>query len=119
MTKNDANDFEKRLLNQKSLDDLIKIKMEEELKMEMDKAKLKPKKQIVTDISKVPLNLIFSRHAVYKFFNRVNKTETYINGMQAEAMLGLQNAVRTKVKNGEMDAFSTETAYVKFEKIEF
>ena len=48
----------------------------------------------------------------------MNKTETYINGMQAEAMIGLQSSVREKVKNGQMDAFSTDGAYVKFEQIE-
>jgi hypothetical protein len=113
-----SNNDEQRLLNHASLDELIKIKMEEELKAEMEKAKIKPEKQIITNISEVPENLIFSKQSVFKFFNRVNKLETYINGVQAEAMLGLQTAIRTKIKAGEMDAFSTDNAYIKFEKIE-
>lgn len=117
MTKQ-SNDDEQRLLNHASLDELIKMKMEEELKAELEKAKEKPKKQIVTDISKVPAELIFSKRAVYRIFNRINKTETYLNGLQAEALLGVQNAIREKIKSGQMDAFSTDTAYVKFEKIE-
>ena len=112
------NNDEQRLLNHASLDELIKIKMEEELKAEMEKAKIQPEKKTVTNISEVPENLIFSKQSVFKVFNKVNKVETYINGMQAEAMLGLQTAIRAKIKTGEMDAFSTDNAYVKFEKIE-
>lgn len=116
--KKETSEQEQRLLSQTSLDDLIKMKMEEELKAEFEKSKEKPKKQIITDVSKVPSELIFSKQAVYKIFNRINKIETYINGLQAESMLGLQNATREKIRTGQMDAFSTENAYVKFEKIE-
>lgn len=116
--KKDINEAEERLLNQTSLDDLIKMKMEQELKTEFEKAKETPKKEVITEISKVPTDLIFSKKAVYKIFNRTNKTETYLNGVQAEAMLGMQISVREKIKSGQMDAFSTENAYVKFEKIE-
>lgn len=119
MTKKDEKYLEQRLLSHASLDELIKLKMEEELKSELEKAQEKPKKQIITEISKVPIELIFSKEAVYRLFNRNNKTETYINGIQAEAMLGLQNNIRDKVKSGQMDAFSTDNAYVKFEKIEY
>lgn len=118
MTKKNENDIEQRLLSHASLDELIKIKMEEELKAEFDKAKEKPKTQIITDISKVPAELVFSKQAVYKIFNRINKTETYLNGLQAEAMLGLQTVVREKIRSGQMDAFSTDTAYIKFEQIQ-
>lgn len=120
MTKReDANDLEQRLLSQSSIDELIKMKMEEEIQAEFKKAQEKPKRQVITDISKVPKELIFSKKAVYKVFNRINKTETYINGMQAEAMLGLQNSTREKIQAGKMDAFSNDILYVKFEKIEF
>lgn len=116
--KKDENDIEQRLLSHASLDELIKMKMEEELRAEFKKAKDTPEKKVITDISKVPTHLIFSKQAVYKIFNRINKTETYLNGLQAEAMLGLQNSIREKIKSGQMDAFSTDSAYVKFEKIE-
>lgn len=118
MTHKKLNPDEQRLLNHASLDELIKIKMEEELKTEFENAKQKPQTKVVTEISQVPQDLIFSKHAVYRLFNRVNKTETFINGLQAEAMLGVQNAIREKVRHGEMDAFSTDEAYIKFEKIE-
>lgn len=116
--KKDENELEQKLLGHASLDELIKIKMEEELKAEFEKAKEAPKTKVINDISKVPQYLIFSKHAVYKIFNRINKTESYINGLQAEAMLGLQNTIREKIKSAQMDAFSTDSAYVKFEKVE-
>lgn len=116
--KKNLNDYEQRLLNHASLDELIKMKMEKELQDEIDKLKETPQKQVITDITKVPSELIFSKKAVFKIFNRINKTETYLNGMQAEAMLGVQNAIREKIRSGQLDVFSTDTAYVKFEKIE-
>lgn len=116
--KKEINQAEDRLLNQTSLDDLIKMKMEQELKTEFEKSKEKHMPKVITDISEVPTDLIFSKKAVYKIFNRTNKTETYLNGVQAEAMLGMQISLREKIKTGQMDAFSTENAYVKFEKIE-
>lgn len=112
------NDFEERLLGNASLDELIKMKMEEEIKTEFQKSNQKTQKMIIKDISKVPSDLIFSKSAVYKMFNRVNKSETYLNGIQAEAMIGLQSNIREKIKDGKMDAFSTENAYVKFEGVE-
>jgi len=117
MKKNEK-DAEQRLLSHASLDELIKMKMEEELQAELYKSNNIPEKKIITDLSKVSTDLIFSKIAVYKMFNRVNKTETYLNGIQAEALIGLQNNIREKVKSGQMDAFSTETAYVKFDRIE-
>lgn len=116
--KKEQNTQEQRLLSHASLDELIKIKMEEELKEEFQKAKVIPQKKVITDISEVPSGMVFSRQTVFKMFNRANKTETYLNGLQAEALLGLQNVIREKMKLGQMDAFSTEGAYVKFEKIE-
>lgn len=118
MTK-ELDEQEQRLLKSASLDELIKRKMEEELKAEIEKAKIHPKKETITDISKVPQNLIFSKNAVFKLFNRNTKVETFINGLQAESLLGMQNSIREKVKSGQMDAFSTEDAYVKFEKITY
>lgn len=116
--KKDMNDYEQRLLSHASLDELIKMKMEQELQAELDKLNETPKKQVVKDITKVPPALIFSKKAVFKIFNRINKTETYLNGLQAEAMLGVQNAIREKIRSGQLDVFSTDTAYVKFEEIE-
>ena len=117
--KKDEKDLEQRLLSNASLDELIKIKMEEELKIEIEKSKQKVEKIVETDIAKAPAELIFSKFATYRMFNRTNKSETFLNGIQAEAMLGLQTSVRAKINSGQMDAFSTDSAYVKFEKVEY
>lgn len=117
--KDQQNDLEQRLLSNASLDELIKIKMEEEMNAEFKKIKKNSKKELITEISKVPKALIFSKKAIYRVFNRIHKTETYINGLQAESMLGLQHAIKAKLVAGEISAFSTEDVYVKFENAEY
>jgi len=108
-------DTEDLLLTGASLEDLIKMKIEKELQEELDKARQKPEKKTYTDIAQVPGELIFSPAATYKLFNRISKTETFINGVQAEALIGLQHAVRDKIQKGLLSAFATDEAYVKFE----
>ena len=118
--KNKDEDIEEMLLSQASLDDLIKMKIEAEFKDEMQRAKeLEAQRQprVYKKISEAPKEYIFSKYAVYKFYNRRTKLETYINGLQAEALLGLQNNIRNKILNGEMSTFSTDDAYIKFEKV--
>lgn len=116
--KNKEENIEQMLLEGASLDDLIKMKIEKEFKQEIDKSKQKPEKKVYTDISKTPRKLIFSKSALYKVFNRISKCETYIDGVQAEALIGIQNNVREKMLEGSLCAFTTEEAYVKFEKAE-
>jgi len=115
MKKN--NDVEEMLLSNASLEDLIKIKIENELRDELERSKQKPKKRTYTDISEVPHDLIFSKHATYRVFNRNTKCETFVNGIQAEALIGVQHTVREKVSQGLLNAFATEDAYVKFERV--
>ena len=109
---------EEELLLGKSLDELIKIKIEQEFLNEIKKSKEKPKKKIYTDVKTLPKGKIFSKDAVFKCYNRDTKCETLINGVQAEALIGLQNHIREKMLNGELSAFTTENAYIKFEKAE-
>lgn len=118
MMKKETNDAEERLLQNKSLDELIKLKMEEEMKNEIENSKITPEKRIISTILEVPANMIFSRQSVFKVFNRKNRTETYVNGVQAEALLGTQTNTKEKIKSGITDTFSTENLYVRFEKIE-
>ncbi len=110
-------DIEQMLLYNASLDDLIKARIEKEFKEAEEKSKRKTETVTLTDISKVPKDLIFSKKSVFKVFNRNTKIETYINGIQAESMLGVQTTVREKMKNGETSSFATDDAYVKFEKV--
>lgn len=116
--KNKEENIEQMLLEGASLDDLIKMKIEKEFKKEIDNSKKKFEKKIYADISKAPKNLIFTKSALYRVFNRNTKCETFIDGVQAEALIGIQNNVREKMLEGSLSAFTTEDAYVKFEKVE-
>ncbi len=109
-------DTEEMLLNNASLEELIRIKIENELDEEFRRSKEKPVKKTYTDIAQVPTELIFSANSTYRLFNRRNKTETFINGIQAEALIGLQHEVRQKISSGQLNAFVTDDAYVKFER---
>ena len=119
MKNKDNNEIEEMLLSNTSLDELIKKKIEKEFVSEIEQAKRPKEKKHITDISKVPQNLIFSRQSVFKVFNRLNKSETYINGIQAEALTGTQNNIHDKLKNGEISTFVTQDGYIKFEYVEF
>ena len=105
-------DLEKMLLTGKSIDELIQMKMEEEYKALL--AKPKPKFEKVEDISKLSSSRVFSKESVFKVFNKVNRVESYINGVQAEAMLGMQETVREALLKGRTKAFVTDDAYVEF-----
>ena len=71
---------------------------EEELKrkivQEMEEAReLQEKKKkkdsfiIETDISKLSNDEKFDRYSIYKIFNRIQKTETFVNGEQARNLM--------------------------------
>lgn len=108
-------DIEQMLLNNKSLDDLIRQRIENEYISAIQKANEVKKKKRISDISQVPKDLIFTTKSIFRIFNRKSGTETKINGAQAEALLGLQNNIREKISNGQMNAFTTSDAYVKFD----
>ena len=113
------NDAEERLLNNASLDDLIKMKIEKEFMDDMKKSKEKVQPKTYLNISDLPSDKIFSKFSVFRYFNRNTKCETFVNGIQADALIGIQDNVREKMLKGELNAFTTETAYVKFEKAVF
>lgn len=113
------NDMEQMLLNNASLEDLIKMKIEKEFLADLEKSKEKPSKKVYTDIKDLPREKIFAKDTVYRYFNRNTKCESFINGIQAEALIGLQNHVREKMLKGELSAFTTDDAYIKFDKAEF
>ncbi len=110
-------DLEEVLINKKSMDELIKMKIEKEFQTEISASRHKKTKKIITDIKQVPKDKLFSKQAVFKIYNRQTGTESTINGIQAEGMLGLQNSERTKLLNGEITSFATDDTYIKFEKI--
>lgn len=112
-------DVEEMLLKNASLEDLIKMKIEKEFMEDLKKSKEVPKTKVYTDIKELPKEKIFSKFAVYKYFNRNTKCESFINGIQAEALIGVQNSVREKMLKGELNAFTTDEAYIKFDKAVF
>nr|DAT14476.1 MAG TPA: hypothetical protein [Caudoviricetes sp.] len=113
------NELEERLLNNASIDELIKMKIEKEFIEDLKKSKEKIPPKEYTDIKNVPSDKIFSKLSVYRYFNRKTKCETFVNGVQADALIGIQNNIREKMLKGELNAFTTENAYVKFEKAVF
>ena len=110
--------IEDALLSGKSLDELIKIKMKEEMKTVFNKTAKTAKKKRIYSIKEVPQGVIFSKNAVFKKFNKTNNTISFINGIQAESMLGLDESSRDKLLKGEIEVFSTENAFVKFEHVD-
>lgn len=118
MTKEKNIEMETKLLNSTSVDELIKQKMEEEINEEFNKKNVKKEKSITKELNDVPKELIFSKKSVFKVYNRTNKTISYINGIQAEALIGLNNTTLNKIKNKETDTFATDGKFIKFEKAE-
>ena len=110
--------IEDALISGKNLDELIKLKMKEEMTNVFSKIIQKSEKHRVFDIKKIPKNSIFSRNTIFKKFNKSNNTISYINGIQAESLLGLDEATRKKLQDGEIEVFSTDNAFVKFEYTE-
>ena len=117
--KNNDKDTEQMLLNNTSLDDLIRKKIEQEFKNDIKSSKKQKEIIKVTDIAKVPKHLIFSAKSVFKVFNRRTGVETYINGIQAEAFLGVQNNIREKMAEGQISAFASKNTYIKFEYVKY
>lgn len=114
-----SNDAEEMLLKNASLEELIKMKIEKEFMDDLKNSKEVPKTKVYTDIKELPKEKIFSKESVFKYFNRNTKCESFINGIQAEALIGIQNNIREKMLKGELSAFTTDEAYIKFEKAVF
>lgn len=113
------NDAEALLLNSASLEDLIKMKIEKEFLSDLNKVKQPVTRRKIENLKDVPSDKVFSRFTVFRCFNRGTGCETFINGIQAEGLIGIQNNVREKMLSGELNAFTTDDMYVKFEKAEF
>ena len=111
--KNDK-EIEKLLLNDEKYEKFIRKKTEEEFVKTLEKNK--NKKQIITDIRKVPKDKLFSKKATYSLINKTNKTISYINGIQAESYLVSLND-REKLLEGIIDSFVYEDYYIKFFKL--
>ena len=64
--------------------------LEEEIKEARElaeKKQNKPEHLIETDFLKLSKEEKFDRNTIYKIFNRIQKTETFVNGEQAENLI--------------------------------
>ncbi len=117
MTQN-KNLVEESLLTGKSLDELIRIRMNEKVQEAFSQIKKTKLTEKITDIKKIPAKILFSKKAVFKKYNKLNDSLSFINGIQAESLIGMEDNIREKLKNGEIDVFSTDDAFIKFEYVE-
>ena len=86
---NDYNEIEKQLLGNRAdtYETEVNSGLENEIAeaRELKEKKLSPLK--ITDISKISPDKKYDKNTIYRVFNRKNKTETFVNGEQAENMV--------------------------------
>ena len=99
---NKDKEIEQILLNEETCDSLIQKKKEKEFLKALEKTNTKP--SIITDIAKVPKDKLFSSKATFSLINKSSKTQSYINGIQAESYLVSLND-REKLLEGITDSF--------------
>jgi hypothetical protein len=85
-----TNKLEERLLGGFDYESELKKQIDREIE---DARKMREKQNskdyyfVETDISKLSKEEKFDRHTVYKVFNRKEKTETFVNGEQAQNLI--------------------------------
>lgn len=110
-------EIEKILLNDEAYNKMVHSKLEEEFVNELKFAKSKQNKSEITDIKSVPKDKLFSKDSVFAIINKNSKTQSYINGVQAEGFLGTQYSDREKLLNGEIQSFVNGNNFIKFVKV--
>lgn len=87
-----SDNIEEKLLFEGGVDGYEEI-LNEKIKAEISEAQRKREellaenKKFITDIKKVSPEKKFDINTIYKVFNRKQKTETYVSGMQAEYLI--------------------------------
>ena len=107
-------DKEEMLLKGLSLDELIAKKIEEDYKNLLKEVRKPVSISKITDLENLPPDVIFSKKSVFKTFNKTTRTESYINGLQAEGLLGLQKDTREALISGKTKSFISGDTYVEF-----
>lgn len=108
--KNDK-EIEEILLNDEKYEKFLKKKTEQEFTKALEENKTK--EQIITDIKKVPKDKLFCKNTTYLIINKISKTKSYINGIQAESYLISLND-REKLQEGIIDSFVYGDYFIKF-----
>ncbi len=111
---NKDKEIEQILLNEDTCDSIIQKKKEKEFLKSLEKTDTKP--AIITDIAKVPKDKLFSSKATFSLINKSSKTQSYINGIQAESYLVSLND-REKLLEGITDSFIYGNYYIKFYRL--
>lgn len=109
------NEIEQILLNDSEYEKITKAKLEQDFRKELNKKSYQNSK-IITDIKLVPKDKIFSKFTIFEVLNKVSKTSSKINGLQADGYLGKQNSDRIKLQSREIDSFVCGDKFVKFLK---
>ncbi len=109
------NEIEKILLNDEEYEKLVSSKIEKDFENVLNE-KTSQNPEIITEISKVPQELLFSKSSTFEVINKTNKTKSFINGLQAEGFLGANDFERSKLLKGETNAFVRDNIFVKFVK---
>lgn len=107
-------DTEQILLNDEKYEKFLNEKTEKEFKNLLKSVK-SVKNESITDIKSVPKGMCFSKNAIYLVINKTSKTQSYINGLQAEGFID-SNTTREKLLNGKVDYFVNDDNYIKFYK---
>lgn len=115
MEKINNTDKEQMLLTGKSLDELINLKIQQEYEESRKKAQESKQIKKFTQINETPQNLIFSKNAVFKVFNKKTAAESLINGIQAEGLLGLQEQTKNALLQGKIKTFISGDLFVEFD----
>jgi hypothetical protein len=84
MTRKKQENIENTLLGQPIN---IEEEIDERLEREIQAARQPKQEIIITDIKKVSAEKKFDKLSIYRVFNRKQKTETFVNGIQAEDMM--------------------------------
>ena len=114
--KKEDKEIENILLNDEQYEKFVSERNEKEFLQILEDAKSKISTEIY-DIKKAPKDKLCSKDATYLVINKNSRTQTYINGLQADGYLADKNLLREKIISGLVDSFISGNVYVKFFKL--
>lgn len=108
-------EIERILLNDKNYEKFMNTKIQKEFE-EITKGTNSAPAEEIADINKVSSSDLFDKRAIYLVMNKLSRTKSYINGIQAEGFLGSDEIQRKKLLSKEADYFVSGDRYIKFFK---
>ncbi|MDD3150847.1 MAG: hypothetical protein PHV68_08430 [Candidatus Gastranaerophilales bacterium] len=107
-SKSDLNNYSEQI------DALIGQKISEKIAYEMAQANKKDVPKIIKDFYKVPSDLLFTKNTIFMLFNRKTGLKSFINGTQADSIIGIYNDIRQNLVNKVVSNFTAGEYYVEF-----